>query len=158
MTRFSVVWRWPKGVFCAAWRWCAEQGLIAAAFVILSVSVLLSAIYQISDEVNEARHDDAQTASLREQERVNERLRTQVDRFQFELDCRFELTQPLAELQAAKADALAAGLVALVREDEAELLRQIARIDQARAEEQAALEQRSDAVATCSQRAEDVYG
>lgn len=144
--------------FRAVRSWCAAQGLIAIAFTILALSVMLSAVYQITDEINEARHDQAQNRAVQEQLRVNERLRTQVDRAQFEQECRFELTQPLAELQAAKADALAAGLVALVREDEAELLRQIARIDEARREEQEALEERAAAVETCNARGEELFG
>lgn len=134
-----------------AWFWFVSQGPIVVAFVLLAGAVLSIAVFQ-PIAARQAHND------LTEQLRINERLRTQVDRFQFEQECRFELTQPLAEIQAEKQDAFDAGLVAIVRDDQAELTRQIERIERAQVREQAALADRGSAVDTCNRRAEGLFG
>lgn len=127
-----------------AWIWFVAQGPIIVAFVVLSTSVLLTSVFQVVDEINESNHQSDATR--------------QIDRLQYEQECRFELSLPVSEAQAAKLDGLAAGLVALEEEDEAELALQVENIRRARLHEQEALERRAGAVQECRDRAELLFG
>lgn len=122
------------------WRW---QTSAAVSGLMLAGAVLTGAISAFLDEQNEHANDRA--------------LRTALDRAQFEQECRFDLSIPVSTAQAVKLDALALGLVAAVRDDEAALAVQVERIEQASADEQAAIAVRADAVDTCNRRARQIY-
>lgn len=62
-------------------RWFASQGPIILAFVLLAVTGLASAVYQVLDESNEARHD-------RDQQAEAAALQAEVEALKAELSCR----------------------------------------------------------------------
>lgn len=120
------------------WRWQTAAGFSG---VLLSATAFLGAATSLIDESNEHANDRT--------------LRQELARARFEQECRFELSTPVSEAQSRKLDALALGLVAAAREDDAGLAVQIKRIEQASADEQEALDQRADAVDTCNRRARE---
>lgn len=120
------------------WRWQTAAGFSG---VLLSATVFLNATTAAFDESNEHANDQT--------------LRQELARVTFEQECRFDLSTPAQEAQAIKLDALARGLVALERGNDAELAAQIGRIEQASADEQVALEAKAAAVDTCNERAQE---
>jgi hypothetical protein len=139
-------------------RWFASQGPIILAMLLLGGAAFLGALTSFLDEVEEGQR--------------GEELRHQLNRAEFELECRFDISVPVQEAQAAvqdavneKLDALSAGLVAVEAEDAAGVAEQVERIRQARIVEQEnrvvlqeALADRATAVETCNGQAEELYG
>lgn len=149
MTRVGLWWR------RRAWRW---QTGVALGSVLMGGAAIAASFTNLLDETNEHANDET--------------LREQLERATFEQECRFDLSAPVQDAEAAvqdavneKIDGLAAGLVALEEEDPVEVAEQVERIRQARIVEQTnrvvlreALEERAAAVATCNDRADEFFG
>lgn len=81
-----------------------------------------------------------------------------LDRQAFEQECRFDLSQPVAELEGAQIDVLVDLAIARGAGDNEALRLGLARLAQIRKDKAEAIAERSDAVDECNRRARALFG
>ena len=80
------------------------------------------------------------------------------DRQAYEQECRFDIAQPVAELDSAQIDVLVDLAIARGAGDTAALREGLDRLAEIRRDKQTAIERRADAVAECNDRARALFG
>jgi hypothetical protein len=107
------------------------------------------AIVAVGGWVNGLIDEQGDTAAIEHQAREN-------DRAEFELECRYNLAQPVLELDARQIDTLIAAVLADAEGNEAQVQTELDELREIRTDKAVALTARAGAVRACNRRAAEL--